>query len=104
MEWVGNEVKDDTTSKTHKKTKEPPMYKVILLNDDYTTMEFVVEILVYIFKRTPEDATRIMLQVHREGKGLCGVYTHEVAETKIETVQDAARENGYPLQCSMEKE
>jgi ATP-dependent Clp protease adaptor protein ClpS len=104
VEWVGNEVKEDVTSKTRKDTKEPPMFKVVLLNDDYTTMEFVVEILVYVFKRTPEDATRIMLQVHREGRGLCGVYTHEVAETKIDTVQDAARENGYPLQCTMEKE
>ncbi len=104
MSWVGNEVKEKTTSKSREQIKEPSMYKVLLLNDDYTTMEFVIDILVYVFKKSLEDATNIMLQVHREGIGLCGVYTYEIAETKVTTVQDAARENGFPLQCTMEKE
>ncbi len=86
------------------KTTKPPMYKVIILNDDYTTMDFVVEILMKIFRKSLEKATKIMLNVHREGKGICGLYTHEIAETKIETVHMLAQEQGFPLRCTMEKE
>ena len=80
------------------------MYRVLLHNDDYTTMEFVVEVLVHIFRKTIEDATRIMLNVHEQGVGVCGVYTFEVAETKVDTVHSIARDHGFPLKCSMEKD
>ncbi|MDY6909227.1 MAG: ATP-dependent Clp protease adapter ClpS [Thermodesulfobacteriota bacterium] len=82
---------------------EPPLFKVLLHNDDYTTMEFVVEILEKVFYKTPSEATQIMLHVHRNGVGLCGVYPGEVAETKVEVVHHLARKNGFPLKCSMEK-
>jgi len=85
-------------------TKKPSMYKVLLLNDDYTPMEFVVLVLETFFNKTREEATRIMLHVHRKGVGLCGVYTYEVAETKVAQVMDAARQAQHPLQCTMEKE
>lgn len=80
------------------------MYKVLLLNDDYTPMEFVVQVLESFFNKSREDATRIMLHVHKRGVGLAGVYTHEVAETKVKQVMRAARQNQHPLQCTMEKE
>jgi len=80
------------------------MYRVLLHNDDYTTMEFVVEILVHIFHKTVADATRVMLNVHEKGMGVCGVYTFEVAETKVDTVHNVARDHGFPLKCSMEKD
>jgi len=80
------------------------MYRVLLHNDDYTTMEFVVEILVHIFHKSIEDAMRIMLNVHEKGIGVCGVYTYEVAETKVDTVHSIARDHGFPLKCSMEKD
>jgi ATP-dependent Clp protease adaptor protein ClpS len=83
-------------------TKEPPMYKVILLNDDYTTMEFVILILQRIFHRTPAEASDIMLSVHEKGSGVAGVYTKEVAETKIALVRHLAKQNDYPLKCTME--
>jgi len=83
---------------------EPPLYRVLLLNDDYTTMEFVVEVLIYVFNKTGEEATHIMLNVHRNGVGVCGIYPYEVAETKIETVEALAREHGFPLKCTMERE
>lgn len=82
---------------------EPRMYKVILHNDDYTTMEFVVEVLQRVFHKSSTEATRIMLNVHRNGTGLCGVYTAEVAETKVELVHHMARRSGFPLHCSMEE-
>lgn len=104
MSLLENELEEAINSKIKNVTKEPPLYKVLLLNDDYTTMEFVIEILVYIFKKSAEEATRIMLQVHHEGVGVCGVYTYEVAETKVNIVETAARENGFPLKCTMEKE
>ena len=84
--------------------REPSMYRVMLLNDDYTTMEFVVEILVKVFHKHYDEAARIMLHVHKEGSGLCGVYPFEVAESKVHTVHNLARENGFPLKCTMEKE
>ena len=86
------------------KTKKPSLYKVMLLNDDYTPMEFVVQVLEQFFNKTQEEATRIMLHVHRRGVGLCGVFTFEIAETKVMLVMDYAKRNQYPLQCIMEKE
>jgi ATP-dependent Clp protease adaptor protein ClpS len=85
-------------------TKKPSMYKVFLLNDDYTPMEFVVQVLETFFNKSREEATRIMLHVHRKGMGLCGVFTYEVAETKVTQVMSAARQAQHPLQCTMEKE
>jgi ATP-dependent Clp protease adaptor protein ClpS len=90
--------------KTKPVTQKPPMYKVLLLNDDYTPMEFVVYILQNIFNKNMEEATEIMMHVHRKGVGLCGVYTREVAETKVNQVLTAARQAEHPLQCTMEKE
>jgi len=91
-------------SKTEIEVDEPPMYKVLLLNDDYTTMDFVVEVLVYVFQKPPEEATLIMLNVHRKGVGVCGLYPFEIAETKVNLVKNLARENGFPLKCIMERE
>jgi ATP-dependent Clp protease adaptor protein ClpS len=84
--------------------KPPPMYKVILHNDDYTTMEFVVEILTGIFRKSADEAVGIMLNVHHQGYGLAGVYSKQVAETKIAAVHDRAQSSGFPLRCSMEPE
>lgn len=86
------------------KTKKPAMYKVLLLNDDYTPMEFVIHILERFFGKNRQEATDVMLHVHRKGVGLCGIYTYEVAETKVAQVMDYARANEQPLQCTMEKE
>ena len=85
------------------KVEEPPLYKVLLHNDDYTTMEFVVMILEIVFNKDSEDATRIMLNVHEQGVGVAGVYTREIAETKVAIVFDFAKKNEYPLRCSLEK-
>jgi ATP-dependent Clp protease adaptor protein ClpS len=90
--------------KTKPKTKKPSMYKVLLLNDDYTPMEFVVHVLERFFGKSRQEATDIMLHVHRRGVGICGVYTYEVAETKVTQVIDFARRHQHPLQCTMEKE
>jgi len=91
-------------SNTQKKTvvQEPPMYRVILLNDHYTSMEFVVLVLESIFMKNLMEATEIMLSVHRSGSGIAGIYTKEVAETKVATVTEVAREHGFPLKCIME--
>src|ERR1700761_5644674 len=94
----------NVATKTKPTTKKPSMYKVFLLNDDYTPMEFVVMVLETFFNKTREEATRIMLHVHRKGVGLCGVYTYEVADTKVTQVIEAARQAQPPLQCTMEKE
>ncbi len=91
-------------SKPKTKTKKPAMYKVLMLNDDYTPMEFVVHVLERIFGKNRQDATRIMLHVHRRGVGLCGVYTYEVAETKVTQAVDYARRHQHPLQCTLEKD
>ncbi len=90
--------------KTRPKTKKPSMYKVLILNDDYTPMEFVVHILERFFNKNRQEATDIMLHVHRRGVGICGIFTYEVAETKVAQVMDFARANEQPLQCTMEKE
>jgi len=90
-------------TKVRPKTKKPSMYRVLLMNDDYTPMEFVVSILIGIFKKTQEEATQVMLQVHQSGMGTCGVYTFEIAETKVTQVMDAAKRNQHPLQCTLEK-
>jgi ATP-dependent Clp protease adaptor protein ClpS len=90
--------------KAKPKTKKPSMYKVLMLNDDYTPMEFVVHILERFFSKSREEATRIMLHVHRRGVGICGVFTYEVAETKVTQVMDFARQHQHPLQCTLEKE
>jgi ATP-dependent Clp protease adaptor protein ClpS len=93
-----------TERRTQTKTKKPSMYKVILLNDDYTPMEFVVELLKVVFHKPHAEATRIMLHVHQNGMGVAGVYPFEIAETKVKTVDELARENQFPLKCTMEKE
>ena len=86
------------------KLKVPPRYKVVLLNDDYTPMEFVVEILESFFRMNREQSTQIMLHVHTKGKGVCGIFSREIAETRVAQVSQAAREHGHPLQCLMETE
>jgi ATP-dependent Clp protease adaptor protein ClpS len=86
------------------KTKKPSMYKVLMLNDDYTPMEFVVHILERFFAKSRQEAYRIMMHVHRRGVGICGVYTYEVAETKVTQVMDFARQHQHPLQCTLEKD
>ena len=90
-------------TRTRQKTKRPNMYRVLLLNDDYTPMEFVVHVVEKIFQKSREEATRIMLHVHHHGVGECGVFTYEVAETKVTQVMDFARKHQHPLQCVMEK-
>ena len=90
-------------TKTKPRTKRPNLYRVLLLNDDYTPMEFVVHVLERFFNKNREDATRIMLHVHQNGVGECGIFTYEVAETKVTQVMDFARKHQHPLQCVMEK-
>ena len=90
-------------TRTRPKTRKPSLYRVLILNDDYTPMEFVVHVLERFFQKDREAATRIMLHVHNHGVGECGVYTFEVAETKVSQVMDFARQNQHPLQCVMEK-
>jgi ATP-dependent Clp protease adaptor protein ClpS len=90
-------------TRTRQQTRRPNMYRVLLLNDDYTTQEFVVMVLRKYFNKSVEEATRIMLHVHNHGVGECGVYTYEVAETKVTQVMDFARKHQHPLQCIMEK-
>lgn len=91
-------------TKTRPKTKKPSMYKVLMLNDDYTPMEFVVYVLEHFFNKGREEATRIMLHVHQRGVGICGVFPYEIAETKVNQVMDMARKEQHPLQCTLEKE
>ena len=101
----GNDGGTDTgvVVRTKPKTKKPSMYKVIMLNDDYTPMEFVILVLERFFNKTSEEATRIMLHVHQKGVGVCGVFTYEVAETKVQQVMDLAKQHQHPLQCTLEK-
>jgi ATP-dependent Clp protease adaptor protein ClpS len=100
----GNGTGTSVVTKTRPKTKKPSLYKVLILNDDYTPMEFVVHVLERFFAKPREEAVQIMLHVHRHGVGICGVYTFEVAETKVTQVIELARRHQHPLQCTMEKE
>lgn len=100
----GGDTNTGVAVKTRPKTKKPSMYKVLMLNDDYTPMEFVVHVLERFFSKSREEATRIMLHVHQRGVGVCGVFTYEVAETKVTQVMDLARQNQHPLQCTIEKD
>ncbi|PYR78524.1 MAG: ATP-dependent Clp protease adapter ClpS [Acidobacteria bacterium] len=94
----------EVLERTRQQTKKPELFKVLLLNDDYTTMDFVVEVLESVFHKPPAEAYRIMMAVHTQGKGLCGLYPYEVAETKVSTVVELARGNGFPLRATMEPE
>jgi len=98
-----DEIETGVATRTRPKTKKPSNYKVLMLNDDYTPMEFVVLVLQRFFSMDIEDATRVMLQDHQQGVAVCGVFTYEVAETKVTQVIDFARENQHPLQCTLEK-
>jgi ATP-dependent Clp protease adaptor protein ClpS len=93
----------EVVTETEKKLKRPPLYKVLLHNDDYTTKEFVVQVLQYVFHKESTEAVQIMLHVHRKGIGVAGVYPYEVAETKVALVESLARQNEYPLKCTMEE-
>ncbi|HJS58733.1 MAG TPA: ATP-dependent Clp protease adaptor ClpS [Vicinamibacteria bacterium] len=95
---------EQVLEKTRPKSKKPPLFRVPLHNDDYTTMQFVVEILEAVFNKSPAEAHRIMMHVHTRGHGVCGLYTYEVAETKVSEVHERARENGFPLRASLEEE
>jgi len=101
---TGNGTRTGVVVKVRPKTKKPDMYKVLMLNDDYTPMEFVVYVLERFFNLNRQRATQIMLHVHRRGVGVCGVYTYEVAETKVSQVMDFARKHQHPLRCTLEKE
>ena len=104
---IVNIEEDESTgvvTKSRKRTKKPSMYKVLLLNDDYTPMEFVVHVLEQYFDKRNDDAVQIMLHVHQKGVGMCGVYTYDVAETKVAQVMDMARQHQHPLQCTIERE
>lgn len=98
-----NQTSGDLRVIVEKKLKEPDRYRVLLHNDDYTSMEFVISVLCGVFHKTTEEATAIMLAVHQHGVGQCGVFTHEVAEAKVRRVHNAARAAGFPLKCTMEK-
>jgi ATP-dependent Clp protease adaptor protein ClpS len=100
----GNGSGTGIATKTRAKTKKPSMYKVLMLNDDYTPMEFVIAVLERFFSKQHEEAVQIMLHVHQKGVGICGVFTYEVAETKVTQVMDYARKHQHPLQCTLEKE
>ena len=96
-----SDIQSDVTTETRLKT--PKMYKVILHNDDYTTMDFVVQILIGIFNKPAAEATRIMIDVHKKGKGICGVFTYDIAVTKVNQVHQTAADNDFPLKCSYEE-
>ena len=100
---INNDIEKGVLLETKPKTKKPSMYNVLLMNDDYTPMEFVVMVLEKIFNKKSEEATQIMLHVHKNGLGICGTFTYEVAESKCKAVMDLAKKNEHPLQCTMEK-
>jgi len=99
--WQEPDIEEET--RTDEELHEPPKYKVLLHNDDYTTMEFVVYVLKTVFSKSEADAVQIMLAVHKNGVGICGIYTAELAETKVAKVRSLARKEGYPLKCTMEE-
>jgi ATP-dependent Clp protease adaptor protein ClpS len=94
---------DEVLEKPKAKAKRPEMFKVVLLNDDYTTMDFVVLVLERVFNKSEGEAYRIMMQVHMRGRGICGSYTYEIAETKVATVHEMAQEHGFPLRATIEE-
>lgn len=100
---VDHKVQDETQTSTVQETDEPPMYQVILLNDDFTPMDFVISVLTRFFSMSTDQAERVMLEVHYKGRAVCGVYTRDVAETRVAQVNQAAREHEHPLLCVMEK-
>ena len=100
---TGTDEQVGVATKTKARPKKPSQYKVLMLNDDYTPMEFVVIVLKRIFRMDMEEATRVMLHVHQRGVGVCGVFPYEVAETKVNQVMDFAKQNQHPLQCTLEK-
>ena len=100
----GGDFEDGVALKTRTRTKKPSMYKVLMLNDDYTPMEFVIHVLEQFFSKNQDEATQIMLHVHQKGVGVCGVFTYEVAETKVNQTMDMARQHQHPLQCTIEKD
>jgi ATP-dependent Clp protease adaptor protein ClpS len=99
----GDDSQIGVATKTRTKPKKPSQFKVLLLNDDYTPMEFVVMVLKQFFNMDMEQATRVMLHVHQKGVGVCGIFPYEIAETKVNQVMDFARQNSHPLQCTLEK-
>lgn len=99
----GGEIAATVVSKPEVRIKEPSMYRVLLHNDDFTPMDFVVQILETVFNKNNTQATQIMLDVHRKGIGICGIYPYDIAETKVSIVTEAAREHEYPLRCTLEK-
>jgi len=101
--WERSEREGSVVTERHEQLREPPLYKVLLHNDDFTTMEFVVMVLKTVFQKSPVAATEIMLSVHKTGIGVAGIYTREVAETKVATVRELAKQNEHPLRCTMEK-
>jgi ATP-dependent Clp protease adaptor protein ClpS len=95
---------EEVSTEKESRLDEPPLYKVLLLNDDYTTMEFVVDVLQRVFHKSEPEAVRIMLDVHHRGAGVCGLYPYDIAETKVDRVESLAQEKGFPLKCTMERE
>lgn len=104
MGHIKGEFKETPEDVVNEKQKTPSMYKVFILNDDYTTMEFVVNVIETVFHKSYAEATQLMLQVHKNGSGLCGVYTRDIAETKVAAVHEMAKNNDFPLKCVMEEE
>ena len=100
----GDDLERGVAVKSRPKTKKPSMYKVLMLNDDYTPMEFVIYVLESFFSMSHDEATQVMLHVHQKGVGICGVYTYEIAETKVNQTMDLAQKNEHPLQCTIEKD
>ena len=100
----GDELERGVAVKSRPKTKRPSMYKVLMLNDDYTPMEFVIYVLESFFSMSHDEATQVMLHVHQKGVGVCGVFTYEIAETKVNQTMDLAQKNEHPLQCTIEKD
>lgn len=101
---MGAEESIEKKSKQKSKIEEPPRFKVVLLNDDYTTMDFVIEVLMNYFSHTVQEAVAVMMLIHEKGKGVCGIYTHEIAETKVAQVTQEAKKRDFPLRAILEEE